>query len=581
MNTTNGINTPGGSPVQLENPPSQEACSTDSGESYLLHQNLINPFRKSSRLQRSPPQKTSPKAQNKSLANPNVLIRETQALKQSTLEKENALLRKRLDEMELLCRELKSKVEKLESENKVSLPQNESSKMQTVIHSERSPGSHHYSTDEEELARETDWILKRRPSKKRKAGSSPEVAPQHEPNRKAQPKAEKQTISKRAPPPINITGVTDYNSLRRILKTTIATEFKVTSLRNDAWKIKINDAEGYRAVSQKLNNEKVQWHTYEDKSERPLRVVARGLHPSCAKEDVIGDLRDRGYNILDAVNLLKKERKRPDRGEEAIMKRKLPLFVLSFDKTESQEKIYNIRTIMSMVVKIEPLRVNTKTIPQCKRCQEFNHTQAYCRKEPRCVKCAGKHSSENCSLSKNEKATCVNCKGRHPANYRGCEVAKELQMRRRKSTTSTVRGTKSVDRAPKPVERVAKQTDRARKSVVQTPELTERTVESAVQTLEPVNQPPKPIKRTSKTSTKKTERKITPKKPTNPSSLTYSQAAVKATKQNDGPPSDPLKEILNCIYAKFEEQCEMNKRILERLSNVESFCMANLISKSK
>ena len=158
-------------------------------------------------------------------------------------------------------------------------------------------------------------------NKKRKAGSSLEVVPQHENNRKAQSKAEKLIESKRAPPPINITGVSDYNSLRKILKATIATEFKVTSLRNDAWRIKVNDDEVYRAVSQKLNNEKIQSHTYEDKSERSLSVVATGLHPSCSKEDVIGDLLDRGYKILDAVNLLKKERKRPDRGEEAIVKR--------------------------------------------------------------------------------------------------------------------------------------------------------------------------------------------------------------------------------------------------------------------
>ena len=57
-------------------------------------------------------------------------------------------------------------------------------------------------------------------------------------------------------------------------------------------------------------------------------------------------------------------------------------------------------------------------------------------------------------MDRNEPPTCVNCKERHPANYRGCEVAKELQKIRnlRKKTgnkKSSVQSRIAVDDAPK------------------------------------------------------------------------------------------------------------------------------------
>lgn len=40
------------------------------------------------------------------------------------------------------------------------------------------------------------------------------------------------------------------------------------------------------------------------------------------------------------------------------------------------------------------------------------------------------HPTQACTVDKNAPAKCINCKGQHPASYRGCEVAKELQKLR-------------------------------------------------------------------------------------------------------------------------------------------------------
>lgn len=241
--------------------------------------------------------------------------------------------------------------------------------------------------------------------------------------KKAKPKEQQ-------PPPINVTGITEYARLKLLLEAVMDKEYKVTALNNNVWKINTPDSETYRALVTKLNTDKIQWFTYENKNERPIRVMVRGLHSTCPKEDVIEDLRFKGFKILDAVNILRKEKKDNGQGEQITIKRGLPLFMLTFDNKENIANIYNIKSILNIVVKVEPMRKNSTLIPQCKRCQGFNHTQGYCQKEPRCVKCAGKHLTKACTRSRNTSPVCVNFSGHHPANYRGCEVTKELQRRR-------------------------------------------------------------------------------------------------------------------------------------------------------
>jgi PAX-interacting protein 1 len=136
-------------------------------------------------------------------------------------------------------------------------------------------------------------------------------------------------------------------------------------------------------------------------------------------------LRQKGYHILEAVNILKWKTKEP-----------LPIFMLTFDRTENIQKIYEISNIRGMRVEVTPYR-KTGLLPQCKNCQSWGHTKSYCHKESRCVKCAGKHTTESCSKPKEVPPKCYNCGENHPANYRGCAVAKELQALRNKAANPT------------------------------------------------------------------------------------------------------------------------------------------------
>jgi hypothetical protein len=270
-------------------------------------------------------------------------------------------------------------------------------------------------TDEEEeiVAKETGWILKK--AKKRKAQFSPE-----------KPKTpEKTETTKKAaiPPPIILSECSDFNALSKVIGKDISYQSRL--LNNEQVKLNVRDEEEYRAITKAMNDNNVQWHTYENKQTRPIRVMAKDIHPSYSNEDIKEDLINQGYKVSEVVNKLKINKVA---GKE-VSRTKLPMFMISFEPSEDIKKIFEIEFICKMKVRIEAIK-SSKLLPQCKKCQRYGHTHHFCHREPICVKCAGNHLTSACQKPFNAPAKCSNCSEAHPASYRGCLVAKELQKRR-------------------------------------------------------------------------------------------------------------------------------------------------------
>lgn len=310
--------------------------------------------------------------------------------------------------------------------------------------------SEEFATDEEELERETNWILKK--SSKRNNKNPISNLPSNsiivqDASKKQQKLETINVVSTNSieavntvesfkkilpPPPINVVGVNNFTQIQNIINKTLVKDYKIVALNNDVWKINTHDPESYKSLSKGLNEEKLQWYTYENKNVRPIRVMVRGLHSSCPSEDIINDLKSQNFKVIEAVNMVKKIKTDNIDNYTHHVKKPLPLFMISFEHSESTDRIYEIKYILNMKVKIEAMRKNSEIIAQCKKCQGFNHTQRYCSRDPRCVSCAGKHLSINC-VDKTKPPECVNCRSNHPANYRGCEVAKELQRQRKQA----------------------------------------------------------------------------------------------------------------------------------------------------
>lgn len=434
-------NTPGGKPTNLDNPLLLRTDPTDSGEGQtLLYKELLIEIEK--------------------LKSDLVTVTETTR----SLNEKNLKLQEEIDILKTKEKEILETNQSLKMElfNLKENQENQNPPLSLPINSEinPSPSTFEYKTDDEETERETKWILQK--NRKRKAKKSPvltqdisitpyRTSKYRKDNTSRQPTEHKNISNEKCepnedqeqnnvlpkikpPPPINIINVTNYSDIQNIMKELLIVDFKVVALNNGVFKINTVDSEAYRKLTAKLNEANMQWYTYENVNDRPTKVMVRGPHHTCRPEDIMEELKQKGFKILSAVNMIKKEIKKDEHGNRSILKRGLPLFMLTFEKEQKLEEIYKINSILNLKVKVEQLRKNNNLITQCKKCQAYNHTQKYCGRDPRCVKCAGKHLTNQCKIDIKVPAKCVNCQQNHPANYRGCEIAKELQKVRDKAS---------------------------------------------------------------------------------------------------------------------------------------------------
>lgn len=320
------------------------------------------------------------------------------------------------------------------------------------------------------------------------------------------------------PPPIKIIGIKSFENLQKILKVASEKEeYMIRFLGDDMWKINPQTETAFKNIRENLNKNNIQWYTHADKNNRNIKVMCRGLPTSLNPDEIVQDLKEKNFKIISAVCMQKRieiknknkitentenkdnpsEPKNTDNNPpQKIIKKyeyiKIPLYQLDFDHNESAEKIYNIKAILHTIVKIEPIKINPKIIPQCKRCCGYFHTANFCQKSPRCVKCAGKHYSHECEhkgmIANPKCAICGNIG--HPASYRGCPVAKELQntrkkqLKMKKQNSTSAHTTKTVikNSQPKKLEKTFAQATQGNANP------SEKLIETLLKTIESLNE---------------------------------------------------------------------------------------------
>ncbi|KAL4107354.1 hypothetical protein QTP88_017713 [Uroleucon formosanum] len=184
------------------------------------------------------------------------------------------------------------------------------------------------------------------------------------------------------PPPIMVKGVLDFVSLRAELIDLVGPKnFTFKSSINNL-KIQTKNPETYRAIIHFLQEEEADFHTFQMQEHKAYRIVIRNLHPTTNTAEIRTALEEIGYQI-------------------------------------KIEEPYKRRDIV-----------------QCLNCQEYGHTKTYCSHTPRCVRCAEHHPTSTCQKPRNLPAKCALCQGEHPANYKGCQIHKELQKLRNLNSRS-------------------------------------------------------------------------------------------------------------------------------------------------
>lgn len=222
------------------------------------------------------------------------------------------------------------------------------------------------------------------------------------------------------------------DTLKKIRKWAKNMHFKVV---RDQHAIITYNKEDYSNIKNKLDEVKLAYFTYTQKSEKTRRLVLKSLPSLYSLEEVQENLIAQSTAV---VNVTVLKTKNPSE--------KNPIYLVSFTwEANVAEVKKSIRYVCDHRVTwqeyMKPKRLRGS---QCFRCQRYGHVSQNCHLEQRCVKCSLTHNKGECSKTADESPTCANCLKAHPANYRGCEAAKIYKSSIKPKTAPAVRSTNIV-----------------------------------------------------------------------------------------------------------------------------------------
>lgn len=240
--------------------------------------------------------------------------------------------------------------------------------------------------------------------------------------------SETTTVKKTSkPPPIILYGVDDINKLTEMLETVAdVTEFTFKITNRNQLRMNCVNMDVYKRILTLVREKGLIGHTFNRKDERCLRIVIRNLHPSTPIDIIKEEVEATG-------NIVKGEIINAKFGPE---KKPTSTFFVNLLPGPNNKAAKDLKFIYHQSVVIEDPR-KRRSIIQCHRCQQYGHSKNYCMRPPRCVKCGQSHKTSDCDKKdRNTPALCALCSGPHPANYKGCEVYREILARRMKPPTT-------------------------------------------------------------------------------------------------------------------------------------------------
>lgn len=227
------------------------------------------------------------------------------------------------------------------------------------------------------------------------------------------------------PPPIILYGVDDLEQLTRLIETVITpADFKYRIINKNNLRVMINTAENYKKVIGLIRENGLIGHTFTPKDAKCCRFVIKDLHHTTPHEAIREAVEATNNEIVgEIINARYGPNKRPT-----------STFFVNVKQNIHNREIKNIQYIFNQKVKIEDPR-KAKSIAQCQRCQQYGHTKNNCMRPHRCVKCGEGHKSSDCTKKdRSTPAKCALCSCDHPANYKGCEVYREILARKNNHT---------------------------------------------------------------------------------------------------------------------------------------------------
>ncbi|KAG8240160.1 hypothetical protein J437_LFUL019277 [Ladona fulva] len=254
-------------------------------------------------------------------------------------------------------------------------------------------------------------------------------------------------------PNINLDNVKNWALLYKTLKTNCAFP-PVARLAGRRTVVKCQTIADFFLVKNLLAQEKVDFFTYRLASEKKRLFVIRDLPINLGTEEIKESLEERGVQISKVTQLqtTKPTFKQLESNKDlkSVPPRALPLFLVELHDCTPSVDFLAVRYVCGLKIRIEKHRP-PKGPPQCHRCQLFGHTDKACHMPPRCVKCGRNHLTAECKKEAGEAAVCANCKGGHPASYRGCPVYAKLKQKLTDLKNKAQNKTKKTENSQVPI----------------------------------------------------------------------------------------------------------------------------------
>ncbi|GFX47463.1 nucleic-acid-binding protein from transposon X-element [Trichonephila clavipes] len=129
----------------------------------------------------------------------------------------------------------------------------------------------------------------------------------------------------------------------------------------------------YHKLNTFLEIVKYPHYTITPKTQRPIKVVIKGLPRDTKTTDISNDLIVLGFTV-DRVTQLTGN----------ITKQLLPVFLVSLPRNLANAKIFDLKTLSYLTIIVKGFE--NKGATQCLKCNQFNHTADNCHLTPRCLK---------------------------------------------------------------------------------------------------------------------------------------------------------------------------------------------------
>ncbi|KAL4119135.1 hypothetical protein QTP88_011986 [Uroleucon formosanum] len=162
------------------------------------------------------------------------------------------------------------------------------------------------------------------------------------------------------PPPIFVRGVTNYSNLTTAFIELIGVDNFFCKASADRLKIQTANPESYRSLIHFLKDEGAEYHTYQLKEDKPLRVVIRNLHHTTEPDTIKEELVVRMFDVRRVTNVLHRVTKAP-----------LPLFFVDLEPQIKSNEIFQLTSLLHTKIRVEE-PYKSKILSQCINCQEYD-----------------------------------------------------------------------------------------------------------------------------------------------------------------------------------------------------------------